>query len=237
MFGVKLVLVALVGLGQKTCDGFPFLLPSSLSIFRSSHHHHHNGHGSCNTPSSSSQVYYHILLAQLGGSVRSDNEAQEDMTSTASTTATVAKGRRVNTRVREIMATILSHVDENDNNDKTQGKEWTKLKNYIYKSKNLTVNQVKEVLDFLTESKVMFCFYCGSSLSKFWGPFTYVVLYLVVAFPNNNQLVKSILQSVPRILRKNADTYLRPTCQFLIELYGPDLFLEVSILHEQTSFN
>jgi hypothetical protein len=47
------------------------------------------------------------------------------------------------------------------------------------------------------------------------------------AFPSDDpQLIRKILQTVPRILRKNVQTSLEPTVQFLLQLYGQDLFEE-----------
>jgi hypothetical protein len=73
---------------------------------------------------------------------------------------------------------------------------WSKTRNYIYHtSHRLTLAQVQEVLDFLD-----------------------TILSL------DKPLVKTIVQTSPRILRKNAKSYLQPTVDFLLELWGPDLF-------------
>ena len=45
-------------------------------------------------------------------------------------------------------------------------------------------------------------------------------------FPEYPSLVNSIVQSDPRILRKNVDNFLKPTIVFLQELYGIELFYE-----------
>lgn len=74
--------------------------------------------------------------------------------------------------------------------------DWKKTRNYLYRSSGqLTNTQVEQVLTFL-----------GTE------------------FSNDIDLQKSILQSVPRILRKNVKTFLRPTAVFLRELYGDEMF-------------
>lgn len=73
---------------------------------------------------------------------------------------------------------------------------WSKTRNYIYQAVDrLTLAQVQEVLDFLD-----------------------------TILPRDKPLVKSIVQTSPRILRKNAKSSLQPTADFLLELWGPDLF-------------
>lgn len=73
---------------------------------------------------------------------------------------------------------------------------WSKTRNYIYHaSDRLTLAQVQEVLDFLD-----------------------------TILPRDKPLVRSIIQTSPRILRKNAKSSLQPTANFLLELWGPDLF-------------
>ena len=75
---------------------------------------------------------------------------------------------------------------------------WTKLKNYFYHSSDrITASQVEKVLNFLEE-----------------------------VFPNDPSLRQLILQSSPRVLRKNVKTNLQPTVEFLKSLYGDDLFFE-----------
>ena len=73
---------------------------------------------------------------------------------------------------------------------------WSKTRNYMYHySDRLSLAQVQEVLDFLD-----------------------------TILPQDKPLVKSIVQTSPRILRKNSKSYLQPTADFLLELWGPDLF-------------
>lgn len=88
--------------------------------------------------------------------------------------------------------------------DKCESKDWTKTRSYIYRaSDRLTRKQVDEVLGFLDST-----------------------------FPNDSDLVQSILQSSPRILRRNVQSNLQPTVKFLQELYGTSLFREVG--HQAT---
>lgn len=84
-------------------------------------------------------------------------------------------------------------------------KEWIKARNYLYRSSSrgddpnrLTLDRVAAVLDFLDE-----------------------------AFPDDPNLVRCVVQTCPRILKKNVESYLKPTVEFLKDLYGPDLFYQV----------
>jgi hypothetical protein len=73
--------------------------------------------------------------------------------------------------------------------------DWTKTRTYLYQQKKLTTTQVETVLAFLEE-----------------------------LFPEDPGLQASIIQNIPRILRKNVKTKLRPTSDFLKELYGDVMF-------------
>lgn len=75
--------------------------------------------------------------------------------------------------------------------------EWTKMRNYLYhSSERLTVAQVD------------------------------VVLAMLARVFKNPELEKHILQSTPRILRKNVKTKLQPTIDFLQTIYRDDMFVE-----------
>lgn len=74
--------------------------------------------------------------------------------------------------------------------------DWTKTRNYVY--------HAKEKL----------------SLQQVAG----VLDFLDVNF--DNEQIRSILQSSPRILRKNPKSKLKPTAKFLKQLYGKDMFHE-----------
>lgn len=76
---------------------------------------------------------------------------------------------------------------------------WTKTRNYVYQAsrRGLTVSQIQTVLDFLEQT-----------------------------FPDDLQLVRSIVFQVPRILRKDVHKSLEPTVDFLKQLYGGPLFQE-----------
>ena len=123
--------------------------------------------------------------------------------SVAETSVTEGGKRRINTRVRKFMDLFQSWFDEGPQDDDgddngTLDSSWKKMRNYLYKSSDrITKGQIVKVLTFLQE-----------------------------AFPQQPQLHKHIVQTSPRILRKNVDTNLRPTLEFLQQLYGPDLLQE-----------
>ena len=78
------------------------------------------------------------------------------------------------------------------------GAEWHRLKTYLYQNyERLSLGQVQQVLDYLEE-----------------------------LFPDDHDLHVSILQVSPRILAKPVDTFLRPTVEFLKNLYGTEMFTE-----------
>jgi mTERF. len=88
--------------------------------------------------------------------------------------------------------------------------EWRKAKRYIYYATSssstkhpLSVEQVVAVLDFLDE--------------------TFVANRVNHQYQNKNTDIDSvfILKSVPRILRKDPERFIKPTVNFLKELYGP----------------
>lgn len=76
--------------------------------------------------------------------------------------------------------------------------DWVRLRRYLYQcDEKLTLGQVQSVLEYIAE-----------------------------IFPGDHDLQVSILQTSPRILKKSVKTFLRPTVDFLKNLYGPDLFRE-----------
>ena len=79
--------------------------------------------------------------------------------------------------------------------------EWQRFRNYLYyacsERLSLQLDQVQQVLDYLEE-----------------------------LFPNDHDLHVSILKLSPTILGKPVDTFLRPTVEFLVDLYGIELFTE-----------
>ena len=99
-------------------------------------------------------------------------------------------------RVNMKVRSIMNLLTSQYNNDNPS--MWAKTRNYVYHASNkLTVSQVIEVLEFLEST-----------------------------FPNDNELVRHILCTSPRILRKNVKNNLHPTAAFLIRLWGPALFRE-----------
>ena len=75
-------------------------------------------------------------------------------------------------------------------------KSWEKTRSYLYKT-NLSLRQVQNVVETLLGH---------DNLSK--------------------DLVCHVIQSSPRILRKNARTHLEPTLEFLLSLFGEEMFAE-----------
>lgn len=83
--------------------------------------------------------------------------------------------------------------------------DWTKARRYIYHAtsssstkKPLAIYQIESVLDFLDN-----CFETESSLNTIF-----------------------VIQSIPRIFRKDPESYLKPTVKFLKDLYGAQMFHE-----------
>lgn len=76
-------------------------------------------------------------------------------------------------------------------------KDWSKTRKYVHSRSDLTVNQVKEVIHFLRKT-----------------------------FPEEEHIMISVIQSTPRILRRDVKSFLEPTADFLVDLYGLDLFYE-----------
>jgi len=127
------------------------------------------------------------------------------------------KGKQPNKRVRDIVDVLLvatstetsstsivspppdtkASISNNINNTKL-GLEWSKMRNYLYSSRgDISVDQVQRVVQFLQH-----------------------------VLAEDKELVRSVLQTNPRILRKSVKSFLRPTADFLLDLYGPDLLRE-----------
>lgn len=81
-----------------------------------------------------------------------------------------------------------------------QDEDWNRTKMYLYRSKTLTPAQAKKVLNFLDS---------GLNLPP--------------------SVITNLLQKCPRILNKPVQTHLKPTAEFLLELYGRDLFEQAMI--------
>jgi hypothetical protein len=128
-----------------------------------------------------------------------------------------ANTRRSNSQVRSIMSILEERYDlpllstDGTIDQKRKTKEWKKTRNYLYHAtrsqhdKNgdhvFVVNafeaQAVSVLDFLDER---------------------------LELPP--EVSKKILQQSPRILRKPVDSFLIPTSEFLLRLWGRDLFVQ-----------
>jgi mTERF len=79
--------------------------------------------------------------------------------------------------------------------------DWKKTRNYLYRLSHsetgLTVSQIEAVIACLSQE-----------------------------LDGQAGLVAHVLQQAPRILRKNTETFTRPTISFLRDLYGQEVFLE-----------
>jgi hypothetical protein len=78
----------------------------------------------------------------------------------------------------------------------TDGKDWTKTKRYMYHASDKL--SLEQVQEVVD--------FLDSLVSK--------------------QASKQIIQTAPRILRKPVDSFLKPTADFLLDLWGPSLFEE-----------
>lgn len=87
----------------------------------------------------------------------SSMEQAEDIT----TTSGPPQGRKVNTRVREILSLLQERTESitnprgnNDGKTTKLNKEWTKTRNYLYHRQDLTAAQALQVVQFLEDGKV-----------------------------------------------------------------------------------
>lgn len=102
----------------------------------------------------------------------------------------------VNIDVRAIIKLVQDTYAEENVTVSWKDKNWSRFRKYLYRSyKRLSLPQAQEVLAFLNET-----------------------------FPGEHALHITILQESPRILARQVDTLLRPTVEFLINFYGPELF-------------
>lgn len=125
---------------------------------------------------------------------------------------------RETSKASEIMTTLKTRYATKEEQSQANAKAWSRTKNYVYQaSDRLTLEQVNAVLKFLDECKCLALLAVVSPSSDF-HPHSSVLL----AFAPD--LIKSIVTSCPRILRKDVTTQLQPTMQFLQELYGEELF-------------
>ena len=142
------------------------------------------------------------------------------------------KQSRRNENAQKVFALLNSRYNYNYNNNSNNedakssihidlnSSEWTKAKRYIYHATSssstkhpLSVDQIISVLDFLDEN-----FQCQGGKDGVIG---------TGSGTGTGTGIDSILilQTVPRILRKDPKSYLKPTVEFLKGLYGP-MFLE-----------
>ncbi|KAL3922006.1 MAG: hypothetical protein SGILL_002438, partial [Bacillariaceae sp.] len=103
-------------------------------------------------------------------------------------------GGRVNLKVRSIMALIEERFDVVGNTEDNSPMKWKKTRNYLY-------NTAEKLPVSQVEAVLHF-------LNERFSP----------------QVSMRVLQECPRILRKPVDSYLIPTADFLLELWGSELF-------------
>lgn len=137
---------------------------------------------------------------------------EEKPTSKASSTR-----RRVNSKVRNLMDLIQGELSSDDAGDKeandhalgtnttsssSASSSWTKTRNYLYRATATTDDSDNKLT--LHQAKQ-------------------VLAFLQSNFPP--ETCRRILQTSPRILRKNCATFLQPTTDFLRQLYQDDMML------------
>ena len=130
----------------------------------------------------------------------------ETKTISPSTNGTEINSRRGNPQVRNIMALLDERYGLSEIDQKIKTKEWKKTRNYLYhvtrgqteRDEIVTFEeQVVSVLDFLDDR---------------------------LKLPPD--VSRKVLQDSPRILRKPVDSFLIPTSDFLLQLWGRDLFVQ-----------
>lgn len=110
-----------------------------------------------------------------------------------------ASTTRGNPQVRTIMSLLEDRYESIDVDPKVKTRDWKKTRNYLY-------NAIRD--DDAFEQKVI------------------AVLYFLdhhLELPPS--VSRTILQESPRILRKPVDSFLIPTSDFLLKLWGRDLFV------------
>ena len=107
---------------------------------------------------------------------------------------------RINSRVRNIMTLLEERYpplrDDDDDDIKSVRRDWKKTRNYLYNADSKL--SIRQIQQVLD--------------------------FLDQRFPK--QLSRLVLQECPRILRKPVDSFLIPTADFLLELWGQDLFVQ-----------
>ena len=144
-----------------------------------------------------------IMCAQSSkrnSDVMNDESVQSPTLNTQSTSTT-----RRNSDTKAVFELISNRCGISGGLD---SQEWKKARRYIYHATSLTgtknplsTHQIKSVLDFLDET------FDEKDLG-----YTASGVVIDASF---------IIQSVPRILRKDTESYLKPTVGFLKRLYGP----------------
>ena len=158
-----------------------------------------------------------VQLSNRGSLVVLHDTKYSTYVNSTKTNARKTKGERVNFQVRSIMSTLEDRYDfpketgeiVDENRDK---RGWKKTRNYLYHATRSQQNenggqssdvviqfeqQIATVLDFLDHR---------------------------LELPPD--ISKRVLQESPRILRKPVDSFLIPTADFLLQLWGRDMFVQ-----------
>jgi len=131
--------------------------------------------------------------------------------------ASEARGERVNIQVRNIMSLLEERYDLPKQTGEMIGgngskREWKKTRNYMYHATRSQQNgnggQRSDVVN------------------KFEQQIVTVLDFLDHRLELPPEVSKRVLQESPRILRKPVDSFLIPTADFLIQLWGRDLFVQ-----------
>eukprot|EP00531_Pseudo-nitzschia_arenysensis_P014284 CAMPEP_0116117772 /NCGR_PEP_ID=MMETSP0329-20121206/1750_1 /TAXON_ID=697910 /ORGANISM="Pseudo-nitzschia arenysensis, Strain B593" /LENGTH=651 /DNA_ID=CAMNT_0003611357 /DNA_START=21 /DNA_END=1976 /DNA_ORIENTATION=- len=122
------------------------------------------------------------------------------MDTSTNSTGKATSIKRGNPQVRTIMSILEDRYDTIDMDHKVKTRDWKKTRNYLY-------NAIRD--DDAFEQKVIAVLHFLDHHLKL-PPF----------------VSRKILQESPRILRKPVDSFLIPTSDFLLQLWGRDLFVQ-----------
>ena len=141
------------------------------------------------------------LLSMVSNETSIEDNTNKRRKSKASTSSNSKEPtRRINSNVRSIMDLLMRRYPTtpiNGSQDVSNTTcEWSKTRNYIYKvSDSLSIEQVRDVINYLDS-----------------------------IVDNPKETTKMILQATPRILKRSVTNSIKPTAEFLVELWGDELF-------------
>ena len=162
-------------------------------------------------------------LAQLHNAITNTADINSGINSTESNANKASSSKRgTNTPVRNIMSILEERYDRTllpdeviDQTSKTR--EWKKTRNYLYHATRSQQDQSGgEVGDDVD----------GVGVTAFEQQVVSVIDFLDEHLDLPPNVSKRILQDSPRILRKPVDSFLIPTADFLLQLWGRDLFVQ-----------